>query len=91
MTNNTMTNDQLTLEEKVDEILKYQKRMYRAQVIKSVIGFILFMVLVVLPIAAFYYWVKTVDFTGVNEILGNIKEGSESMGKVNELLNNLPR
>jgi predicted nucleic acid-binding Zn ribbon protein len=86
-----MNDENLTLEEKVDEILKYQRRMYRAQIIKSVIGFILFIVLVVLPIVAFYYWIKTVDFSGANEILGNLKEGSQNMGKVNELLNNLPR
>jgi predicted nucleic acid-binding Zn ribbon protein len=90
MTNNTMTDDQLTLEEKVDEILKYQRRMYRAQIIKSVINFILFMVFIVLPIAAFYFWIRTVDFSGVIQTVNSLKESTGGIEKLNEALKNLP-
>jgi len=86
-----MNDENLTLEEKVDEILKYQRRMYRAQIIKSVINFILFMVLVVLPIVAFYYLVKSVDLTGITETLNNLKGASGGFDKINETLKNLPQ
>ena len=85
-----MSDIDLTLEEKVDKILEYQKRMYRAQIIKSVINFILFMVLVVLPIVAFYYWVKTIDFSGVTETINNLKSSTGGIEKINEALKNLP-
>ncbi len=86
-----MSDIDLTLEEKVDKILEYQKRMYRAQIIKSVINFILFMVLVVLPIVAFYYWVKTIDFSGVAQTINTLKESTGGIEKLNEALKNLPQ
>jgi len=84
-----MTNDQLSLEEKVDEILKYQRRMYRAQIIKSVINFILFMVFIVLPIVWLIYWLRSVDLTGIMDTYNNLKESTGGIEKLNEALKSL--
>jgi hypothetical protein len=84
-----MSNKDLTLEEKIDKILKYQTRVYRLQITKFIIGLILFIVIVVLPIVWFVYWIKSFDFTGISEAYENIKEASGGMDKINELLNQL--
>jgi cytochrome c biogenesis protein CcdA len=85
-----MAKDNLTLEEKVDKILKYQTKMYRWQVAKSIINFILFFVLVVLPIIWLFYWIKSVDFSSYIEMLENVKSASGSMDKINDLLRQIP-
>lgn len=45
----------LTLEEKVDKILKYQTRLHHLAVFKAVLSFLIFLILVVLPVFGFYY------------------------------------
>jgi predicted nucleic acid-binding Zn ribbon protein len=84
-----MSDENLTLEEKVDEILKYQRRMYRAQIIKSVINFILFMVFIVLPIVWLIYWLRSVDLTGIMDTYNNLKESTGGIEKLNEALKSL--
>jgi len=84
-----MSNKDLTLEEKIDKILKYQTRVYRLQIIKFIIGLILFIVIVVLPIVWFVYWIKSFDFTGISEVYESIKGASGGIDKINELLNQL--
>ena len=86
-----MSEENLTLEEKVDEILRYQRKMYRSQIIKSVINFILFMVFIVLPIVWLFYLLKSVDLTGVTEAYNNLKGASGGIDKINEALKNLPQ
>jgi len=59
----------LTLEEKVDLILKYQTRMYRLQMTKTIIGIIIFIVLIVLPMIWFFYWIQTADFSTFKDLI----------------------
>lgn len=84
-----MNNNELTLEEKVDKILKYQTRIYRWQVAKFVIGLVLFIVLVVIPIVWFIYWIKSMDFSGISETYENAKNTSEGIESIKDFLNNL--
>ncbi len=84
-----MDTTKLSLEDKVDKILKYQTRIYRWQVTKFVIGLILFIVLVVIPIVWFIYWIKSMDFSGIAGTYENIKGASGGIDRINELLNNL--
>jgi hypothetical protein len=65
-----MDNSPATLEainEKLDQILTYQKNAHRWAVVKGVINFLLFFVLVILPIIWAYSLIRTfagqVDFT----------------------------
>ena len=79
----------MTLEEKVDKILKYQTRIYRWQLIKSIIGLVLFIVLVVIPIVWFIYWIKSMDFTGISGAYENIKGVSGGVDRMNELIDQI--
>jgi len=47
--------ERMTLEDKVDELLKYQRRMHHIVVARTVLGVLTFFVLVVLPILGFYF------------------------------------
>ena len=85
-----MTNKQLSLEEKVDKILKYQTRLYRWQLARSIIAFLLFVIFIVVPIVWIYYWAKSIDLTGVIGTIQTLKEtGTGSVDKLNELLNSI--
>jgi len=50
-----LNNTELTLEEKVDRILKYQKRIHHLAIVKVVFGFLTFFVIVILPIIGVLY------------------------------------
>lgn len=47
--------EDMTLEEKVDEILKVQKHIHRMAIAKTIISTLTFIILVVLPIVGFVY------------------------------------
>ena len=50
-----MNLEEMTLEEKIDEILKYQRKLHHAAIVRAVFSFLTFLVLVVLPIAGAFY------------------------------------
>ncbi len=50
--------EEMTLEEKVDEILRFQRRAHRMAIVKSMISIALFVVLVIIPLVGFYYWIQ---------------------------------
>ena len=99
--NNQPTLDSIS--EKLDQILTYQKNAHRWAIIKGVINFILFMVLIVLPIVGLYLafrsFASQVDFGKLasqynqatqllNEV--NSMQGQLQNGAVQDLLKNLP-
>ena len=85
-----MSDKELTLEEKVDKILKYQTRLYRWQLARSIIAFLLFVIFIVVPIIWLYYWVKSIDLTGAVETMQTLKEtGGGSVDRLNELLDSI--
>lgn len=45
----------MTLEQKVDELLRYQKKLHHIAIARMVFTFLTFFILVVLPIIGFYY------------------------------------
>ena len=85
-----MDNNNLTLEEKVDLLLKYQQRAHRLQMIRLGIGLVLFIVLVVLPIIFTIMWFQSLDLSGITGTYENVKGMSDgatgSIDRLNELL-----
>ena len=92
-----------TINEKLDEILSYQRSAHRWAIIKGVINFILFMVLIVLPIVGLYLAVRSfvgqVDFGKLasqyhqaTQLLDQINgmQGQLQNGAIQDLLKNLP-
>ena len=73
------------LEEKVDKILKYQKRASRYAIFRGIISFIFFLVFIVLPIiGGFYlfgYLKEKVDF---NKISTQYKEFYDTVSVLNQ-------
>lgn len=70
------------LEEKVDQILKYQKRTHHMILVRGVISFILFMVLIVGPIIGTYYlW----DFVKANVDIGQLTEQYQNLINLGQL------
>jgi hypothetical protein len=47
--------EDMTLEEKVDELLKYQRRLHHMAVLKTVFSVLTFVILVILPLIGIYY------------------------------------
>lgn len=47
--------EDMTLEEKVDAILKYQKRLHHMAILKVIFSALTFIILVVLPVIGIYY------------------------------------
>lgn len=47
--------EEMTLEQKVDELLKYQRRLHHIAIARMIFTFLTFFILVVLPIIGFYY------------------------------------
>ncbi|MFH0837825.1 MAG: hypothetical protein V1880_00990 [Patescibacteria group bacterium] len=84
--------EDMTLEEKVDAILKYQKSLHRMAIIRSVFGFLIFFVLVVLPIYGVFYLMDYLrntmgfSFTEIGETLNHIKNITEG-GNIESLKN----
>jgi hypothetical protein len=73
-----------SLETKIDQLLEYQKSAHRWAVIKGVVNFILFMVLVVFPIVGLYFFFRSmasqVDF---GKILSQYNQASQLLNQVN--------
>jgi hypothetical protein len=84
--------EKMTLEEKVDELLKYQRRMHHIVIARTVLGVLTFFVLVVLPILGFYfladYLSDTVglSLTEIGETLKRVKSITD-IGGVDGLKN----
>jgi len=78
--------EDMTLEEKVDELLKYQKRIHHIAIIRAVFSILIFLILVVLPILGFYYMAdylrETIglSLTDVGETLKRVKSITEING-----------
>lgn len=73
----------MTLEEKVDAILKYQKSLHRMAIIRGVFGLLIFFILVILPIWGVYYLMDYLrntmgfSFTDIGETLNRVKNLTE--------------
>ena len=84
--------DEMTLDEKVDEILKYQRRLHHLAIARIVFSFLTFFVLVILPIFGFYYLMEHLrDNIGLNlselsDTLQKVKEATD-IGAVDDLKN----
>lgn len=67
--------EEMTLEEKVDELLKFQRKMHKMAIIRSIFNLLIFFSLVILPIWGYYYMVgylkdtMGIDFTNIGETL----------------------
>lgn len=76
--------EDMTLEEKVDELLRSQRRAHRMAVIRSVVSLVLFFVLVILPLVGFYYWIRNFQDhygTNINELMETVKK----TGDINDI------
>lgn len=71
--------EEMTLEEKVDVIFKYQKRLHHMAVARAISSFLIFLVIVVLPIWGFYYLANYftdtmgLNLTEIGETLRGVK------------------
>ncbi|PIZ72822.1 hypothetical protein COY07_02875 [Candidatus Peregrinibacteria bacterium CG_4_10_14_0_2_um_filter_43_11] len=67
-----MTKPELTSEEKLDQILKYQKRTYRWAVFRGVVSLLFFLIFIILPIIGGLYladYLKNdMDWSKINEM-----------------------
>lgn len=86
------------LEEKMDQILKYQKTVRRLAIFRGIISFIFFIVFIVLPIVGSFYlfqFLKSSDvldkvsgqYKEFYETLDELKETSDQVGSFKNLLN----
>ena len=70
----------MTLDEKIDEILKHQRWFYRLSIIRGLISVTLFIILVILPLIGFYFWFQSfqknfdMSLGDVNDTLQQVKE-----------------
>lgn len=92
------THDDLSsMDEKLDQILKYVKKAHHAAVFRAVMSFIFFLVFIVLPIVGGIYladWIKeNIDFTAITEQYTDINnkylklnQGLDNLEGVTELL-----
>lgn len=87
----------ISLEEKIDKVLKYQKFVRGIAIFRGIISFIFFLVFIVLPIIGgfylFQYLREHVDFDKIGsqyiefrETLDELKEKSGQVGNLNDLL-----
>jgi hypothetical protein len=87
-----MNTENLTLEQKVDLLLKYQRSARFWGRVNFIIKMILFIVFIVLPAVWSYYLLKSMDIPALWQNIQNLKEsGAANMDKINDLLNNIPR
>jgi len=77
------------LEEKIDEILKYQKSAYRWAVFRAVISLLFFLLFVLLPIIATVMFIQSFDFAEITNGLQNAQNASGQMDQIGELLKNI--
>lgn len=71
-----MNKEELTLEQKVDLILAYQKSAARWSRVRSLISLILFFLLVVAPIVATVYMVQALKNVDWNQQLEGLKNSA---------------
>lgn len=84
----TQDSSPLTLEEKIDEILRYQKSMQRWARVKTVTNLVFLVIFVALPLVAMVYlfsWAK--DSLGLD--LSGTREAVEGLRTIGETGNNL--
>jgi hypothetical protein len=71
---------------KLDQILDYQKSAHRWAIIKGVVNFTLFMVLVVLPIVGLYFFLRSlssqIDF---NKLVGQYNQATSILNQVDSM------
>ncbi|MBN2087680.1 hypothetical protein JW758_05005 [Candidatus Peregrinibacteria bacterium] len=79
----------LTLEEKVDMLLKYQINAHRWAVIKTVVYVLLFVIFIVIPMVGLYYLYTSIDFGGITNAYQNIQQTSGGLDKINELIDSI--
>lgn len=78
--------EEMTLDEKVDEILKYQRRLHHMAIIRAIFSFLIFLIIVVLPIVGFYYLADYLSnavgltLTEVGETLKRVKSITDISG-----------
>jgi|GEM_PF-4757585 len=78
--------EEMTLEEKVDELLVHQRRLQKLAIFRGILSFVTFFVLVILPIWGFYYLVDQLKNTaGFNftEIGETLKRAENLLGPSN--------
>lgn len=75
--------EEMTLEEKIDELLKFQRRQRIYGIIRVIFNVLIFVVVVVLPIWGFYWIVDYlqnsagINLSDISETLGNVKKVSD--------------
>ncbi|MBU0578302.1 hypothetical protein KJ742_03845 [Patescibacteria group bacterium] len=73
-----MTNDQLSTDEKLDLIIKYQKSAAHWAMARTIISILIIFIFIVLPIiGTFYLFDKlknSVDFAEIGQTISNVKE-----------------
>ena len=88
-----MDTSKLSLEEKVDLLLKYKLSERRWKIVKIVIYLLLFIIFIVVPIVMLYQLYSSIDFSGISSAYEKTKGVSDGVSggidKINELLNNL--
>lgn len=67
----------MTLEEKVDELLKYQRRIHHAMIVRAVIGVLMFLFIVILPLWGIHY--------ALNQLGLSLAEIGDTLEKVQTL------
>lgn len=79
--------EEMTLEEKIDEILKYQRKVHKMAIVRAIFSFVIFFVLVILPIWGFYYLAAYFrDNVGINfSEIGETLQRVENVGSANGL------
>ena len=88
--------EEMTLEEKIDELLKYQRRQRIYGIIRTVFNVLLFVVIVVLPIWGVYWmldYLKNtagIDLSQIGTTLKNVKTvtdaGASGVNSLKDLL-----
>ena len=78
--------NKLSLEEKVDLLLKYKLSERRWKIVKMIIWALLFIIFIVIPIIWLYQLYSSIDFSGMT---GAYENASGGLNKINELLNKL--
>ncbi len=85
----------MSLEEKVDKILSYQRSARRWAIFHSVISFLFFFVFVILPIIGSFYlfnYIKSSAASGkYDQYIEQIKAGQDQLKQLPTLLNKLPK
>ncbi|MBN1258387.1 hypothetical protein JXA05_01380 [Candidatus Peregrinibacteria bacterium] len=90
-----MAREELTTNEKIDLILKYQKSARRWAVFHGIISFIFFLVFIVLPVVGTFYlfdYIKSSAESGkYDQYIEQIRTGQDQLKQLPELLNKLPK